>query len=483
MSHPKLTDAEIRKQLQQGRNYRRLYEGLKVRFDTVVAENKQLRAENDALKQTVATLQIQIAELQTMVFGKKKRPPAGTAVPALPFATPTPRNKASFRRPTPPAEAVTATETVPLPPACVHCGSKVGFTQATTKIRYEEDIPLPELTPGYIAHLVTKYDVVCGRCIACGKTASGRDLGGAEVGLGPNVRLLVCDLVGRLGLSYAQVASLLLGLYGFTVSDGELATILERQHQAWLPASERLKADIRAAPAVHADETSWPLQDHDGLGQAWVLADAASPNVCYSLADSRGSRHARQLFGSEFEGVRISDDYGAYRALPGQQQLCWAHLYRVIRDLRYNDNLPDGQLRYVDWWYGQFAAVYQDLRQYLAEPYGRTVRQTQAGGLWVRLQPLLLAADGEPAKLAKLKAQLMRAGKDRLFTCLTANTPCDNNRAERDLRQLVLKRKRSFGSKTQKGANALATILSICTTTWRRWGSSPAGYYRVLSGV
>ena len=41
----------------------------------------------------------------------------------------------------------------------------------------------------------------------------------------------------------------------------------------------------------------------------------------------------------------------------------------------------------------------------------------------------------------------------------------DNNKAERALRKLVIKRKKSFGSKTQKGADVLSvlysTILSI----------------------
>ena len=87
---------------------------------------------------------------------------------------------------------------------------------------------------------------------------------------------------------------------------------------------------------------------------------------------------------------------------------------------------------------------------------------------------------GEPDKLARLKAQLTRAGKDRLFICLPKDTPCDNNRAERDLRQLVLKRKRSFGSKTKRGAQVLSTVLSICTTTWR---SNQTGYFKTLAAL
>ncbi|CAN5675540.1 hypothetical protein BH23PAT2_BH23PAT2_08860 [soil metagenome] len=63
---------------------------------------------------------------------------------------------------------------------------------------------------------------------------------------------------------------------------------------------------------------------------------------------------------------------------------------------------------------------------------------------------------------------------------LPADTPCDNNRAERDLRGLVLKRKRSFGSKSEKGAQALATVLSICTTSWR---TNQNSYFSTLAAL
>lgn len=158
-------------------------------------------------------------------------------------------------------------------------------------------------------------------------------------------------------------------------------------------------------------------------------------------------------------------------------------MYRSIRDLRYNANLPEEQLPYVTKWYETFAAIYQDLREYLNKPYDKAVRASQAGELWQRVQALAnqpAPAGGEPDKLVRLKAQLTRAGQDRLLTCLTSDTPCDNNRAERDLRQLVLKRKRSFGSKSEKGAKALSTVMSICTTTWK---SNPDNYFKALAAV
>jgi hypothetical protein len=54
-----------------------------------------------------------------------------------------------------------------------------------------------------------------------------------------------------------------------------------------------------------------------------------------------------------------------------------------------------------------------------------------------------------------------------LFTCMQfQNIPCDNNRAERDLRSLVIKRKKSFGSMTEQGARAMEILLSVAWSTW-----------------
>jgi transposase len=469
------------------RNLRKLHAHDRKQITVLKLENKQLWSLVVELRQQNATQAIQIAELQTMVFGKKK-PPTGTVVPVLPVLSPLPRTKDSYRRPVPPASTITAEVVLPLPNICA-CGGSFDETNMTTHVRYEEDIPLPELTPNYQPKLVTKYTIQQGHCCRCGKATAAKELGGAIVSLGPNVRLLVAHLISVGGMSYQQVINLLQTLYDLTFSKGELAGILQTQHQMWLPSYQKLKATIRAAPIVHVDETPWAIQANNRLGYAWVLADASSPSVCYELAQSRGATYARSLFGQDtdqpFSGIRISDDYGPYRnpRLPGRQQLCWAHLYRAIRDTRYNANLPKEQMPFVTEWYKAFATIYQDLRNCLEQPYDAVVRAEQAGKLWQRIESLTKQAipkEGEPQKLTRLKHQLIRAGQDRLFTCLTKDTPCDNNRAERELRQLVLKRKRSFGSQTEKGATALATILSVCTTTWR---IQTQGYFAALAAL
>jgi hypothetical protein len=312
----KLSDSVIAARMVELHNLRRLHTHDRQQITELKKENQQLRQLVAEQQTIIETLKIQIAELQTMVFGKKKQPPTGGTPVVSIFNTPTKklRNKASYRRPVPPVSAVTNEIFIPLPDSCA-CGGSFIKETITTHERYEEDIPLPNLTKDYVSRIVTKYVVQRGICSQCGKVTSAKDLGGQTVTLGSNVRLLICHLVTVMGMSYTQVANLLVSLYGITVSDGEIASILATKHQTWSPAYQKLQADIRSAPIVHVDETPWSIQQNDGHGYAWSLSDAGSQKVCYSLKQSRGATYAKALFGENtkqpFTGIRISDDYGA----------------------------------------------------------------------------------------------------------------------------------------------------------------------------
>ncbi len=356
MGRSKLSDTEVAKRMIELRNLRSLHKASRVREKEKDARIVELEATVAAQQQTIDTLKIQMAELQTMVFGKKHKPPTGTPPPDdMPKPDLKPRDKSSYRRPIPPPTAITAEVTLSLPDLC-SCGGSFDRSTVSLHERYEQDIPLPDLTQDYQALLTTKQYVQRGRCLACGIATAGtdpftskpKDLGGQTVTLGPNVQLLVCHLISVVGMSYAQTSSLVLGLYSLSLSEGEIGTIVRRKQIEWTPSYQTLQANIRASPSIHLDETPWPIQALQGQGYGWVLAPSGSPLVCFALENSRGAPHARELV-KDYSGVRITDDYGVYRNtnLKGQQQLCWAHLYRTIRDLRYNQNLPDEQLSYV----------------------------------------------------------------------------------------------------------------------------------------
>ena len=67
----------------------------------------------------------------------------------------------------------------------------------------------------------------------------------------------------------------------------------------------------------------------------------------------------------------------------------------------------------------------------------------------------------DPTPLSKIK-EALRRNKEKYFTFLKyKGIPIDNNKAERALRHLVIKRRTSFGSRTQRGAEATSILASV----------------------
>ncbi|MBI3420718.1 MAG: transposase, partial [Candidatus Sungbacteria bacterium] len=103
--------------------------------------------------------------------------------------------------------------------------------------------------------------------------------------------------------------------------------------------------------------------------------------------------------------------------------------------------------------------------------------------LITRLQTITLPHPNDPQKLKTIKESL-RKNTDAYVTCLThEGIPADNNKAERALRHLVLKRKISFGSRTQKGTDTLSALASVLLSLWWRKPQNFFGEYLGLRGV
>jgi transposase len=96
------------------------------------------------------------------------------------------------------------------------------------------------------------------------------------------------------------------------------------------PRLDALKGEIRASPAVQADETGW--REDGSNGYIWSVS---TPSVrYYEYHHSRAGEVVKQLIGSEFEGVLGSDFYAGYNIHQGLHQRCWVHFLRDIHDLK-----------------------------------------------------------------------------------------------------------------------------------------------------
>ena len=170
----------------------------------------------------------------------------------------------------------------------------------------------------------------------------------------------------------------------------------------------------------------------------------------------------------------VSDFYAAYHHYDGPKQRCWAHLLRDIHDLRalYPDDAPLAQ--WAD-------AVHQLYRQARActHPQAKCRRAAQLAlerQLLTICQPFL---DDSSAVQAKLCRRNERHIKELFVFVAEPVVPSDNNAAERSLRHLVISRKISGGTRSERGTDSKMTLASLFGT-WRVQGLNPLTACRQL---
>jgi transposase len=462
----KLSNEETKQRMVEWRNLKVAHTRDQVQIAALKDDNKQLKAQVANLtakfELLIETQAARITELETMVFGRKSKPRSGGKPPSAPV-----RSSASYRRSSPSESEVTGREHHSISD-CHHCGGPL--TDIEELVRYVEDIILAALTPTAQFKTVTRQTIQRGWCVRCGKYSSAKDLRGQDVSLGPQVRSLVIYLITLRDHSYDQVIHVLWDIYRFKITDGEITAIMDARRLECLPMYEELKDNIRAGPGVHMDESRWPIQSEGGAGYAWSMSAILGTDVVFKLADSRGKGNAEDLIGQDYKGIGITDRYVGYKTLfvYGCHQICWAHLQRNCKDLTHLECLTKLKQKHVNAYYKTLAAIYADIRTYKAQPFDPEARNRQAAALLERVQKLCVPSDLDPKKLTALKAGILEY-QDSLFLCLTVDgIPADNNRAERDIRKLVMKRKKSLGVKTPKGARTLEVLLSVCWSLYNR---------------
>jgi hypothetical protein len=405
-----------------------------------------------------------------MIFGKKKSDDDGDAPSAPkdhPVAPKKPRENASYRRAIPPPEDVTH-RTHHAINACPDCGTEL--TKKEDVIRYEEDIPLPQ-------KIVTEQTIERGYCPCCKKRKSAIPISPQHATLGPNVRLYVLFAVTVLGQTFEKIKAHLRGMHRLEISDGELAAIIQQGHRKLLPAKQKISAKIDAAPAAHYDETIYPVQHGEQGDYAWAKTASNGPETIFLLGRTRGKDNAKELRGPASKQAGITDDYIGYFGLFENHGLCWVHPLRRFRDLAESGALTPEHHAQCLTFYERFHALERAVALTLAAPISLEERALAAEKFGAEIDALMAPDALDLPELATAKNTFLGNREKYLLCIRMPGVPMTNNKAERVVRGLVIKRLISFGCRSQKGAQAMETILSVCLTLW--W-SKPEDYFGEL---
>lgn len=439
------------------------------------------------LEKQIEGLQLLVEELRSMVFGKKKTKDDGdkNSTEGSKNASQSEseqatkrksanRSKESYRRAAPTEDQVTDTMNHPLT-HCPDCGTLL--IELKQIIRYRED--LASLTD--LAKLLKKVEkqiIGSGYCPKCKRRKTAQDISPQVSSLGENVKQFVCYLDIVMRLSFEQIRCFLSDTANLHISDGEITACLDEQAAKLTPENERLFANIRGAPGRHYDETGWPVQSGSLGNYCWISRPTEGEETVFLMGRSRGKGNAEELRGAVDNQVGITDDYAAYDNLFGKHQLCMSHPKRKLRDLAEAETITGVRRVACVTSYASFSQLYNELEEILASEYQKDVWLQEKEAYSKRLQEIAVITADDPEKLKTLK-QSLRQNAEKYFTCLLQpGIPADNNKAERGLRHIVLKRKISYGSKSQKGAD---TMSILCSTMLSCWWNNPQNFFEAYN--
>jgi|SRR5947209_8032806 len=345
--------------------------------------------------------------------------------------------------------------------ACPDCHLRLGGI-SLARCREVIDVPPPPMVE------VTEHRMYKGWCAGCQKWYEAPvDFGDQVLGQGRiGVRLasMIAYLRTVMRLPMRQLRDGLRTLHGFEVSLGELVELLHRIKESAQPVLEGLKAEIRASPAIQADETGWR---EDGInGYIWSVS---TPTVrYYEYHHSRAGEVVKRLIGQDYQGVLGSDFYAGYNIHQGLHQRCWVHFLRDVHDLK--DDFPqDEELRS---WAKEVKAIYeqavawtqQELDPTLSPRQRDRVRVAQQHAferrLWTLCQPHAHTTAPQHTLCERVEQFL-----PELFVFVAVpGVPAHNNLAERSVRPLVIARKISGGTRSPKGSETRMGLASLFGT-------------------
>lgn len=446
------------------------YEELWKRLEEVLEENQKLRARVTELERLLADRERQ-DNRQAARFRKdetQRKTPSEHKKPGRKPGHP------GNRKLPPSPDQVQREVRVPLA-FCPTC--KAELTDRAEHVHFVLDLPV-------LPAEWTKFITESGFCAGCNcrKGSSHEEMpslavGAAGVTLGHRFLSVVALLKTSCGVSFAKIASIFKHLYGIKVSPSGLMKSLSRVESALLPTQEAIQNGIKSSSKVHLDETGWYVAGESHW--AWV---ACTENLTlYRIVKGRGRDVAVSLIGKDYQGCAHSDFLNTYASLNCRQSKCCFHLLTKIKHLLKVCETDDKATRRR--FLIQLKRIIQDAIG-LWHEQGRCSEElfsAQRANIESRLDNLLARKPKDPEnrrlwrRVTKYRPQILKFLYD-------PDAEPTNSRAERQLRPLVVERKLSGGNRSERGAERIAVMHSVCATLKQRGANIVESIYEALLG-
>jgi transposase len=344
---------------------------------------------------------------------------------------------------------------------CPECHMRLGGI-SLARSREIIDVPAPPPLE------VTEHRIYKGWCSGCQKwheaPVDWHDQVIGQGRIGVRLASLIATMRTVMRLPIRQIQLYLLTLHGVTISIGEIVELLHRVKAQMQPQLDALKTEIRASPAVQADETGW--REDGSNGYIWSVS---TPSIrYYEYHHSRAGEVIKQLIGKDYDGVLGSDFYAGYNIHEGLHQRCWVHYLRDAHELK--EKYPHDEDLFT--WAASVKAIYEAAvawAEHGPDPHLSPRQQQQAcvaqqhafeQQLWQLCQPYVGTATPQHTLCERVERFL-----PELFVFVAVpGVPAHNNLAERSVRPLVIARKISGGTRSPKGSETRMGLASLFGT-------------------
>jgi transposase len=335
-----------------------------------------------------------------------------------------------------------ATETKDLLPEACSCGC-AEITDTASYYTHQR-IELPEIEMD-----VTHFVLHKGQCAECGKTIKAKLPERYLPGFGPRLSALIAQIAGIEGNSRETIQSFCSSVLKIPISLGGIQKIIDRASESIEPHYGAIRDKARSCEVNHLDETTW--KKNGKLNWLWIMANTC---VAYFMIHTNRSQAAfEELIGS-WSGILVSDGYKIYQKWVGLRQTCLAHLIRRAEGL---SERKDPELEKCGKW------ALKELRLLChwanAPP---TIGEWNA--FYARLCRLIALYRGSESDAGRFVRHLEMEMDDMWTFLIAEGVEPTNNFGERIIRFAVLWRKRSQGTRSEKGNRWVERILSLRQT-------------------
>lgn len=280
---------------------------------------------------------------------------------------------------------------------------------------------------------------------------------------GPRLTAYVAYLKGACHASFTTIQKLLYETCGLRIARGTLVKLCQKVSRSLQISYDALRHQVPHQESLNIDETS-----HRENGQwQWTWAFRAPQFTLFHIDPTRAASVLQDVLGNDFCGTIGSDYYSAYRSYlrshpQADAQFCLAHL---VRDVKFLESLPDK----ADQQFGKELLVelkelfrlWHAPQQFADETTFRAALVAQ--GKQLERVATERAPDTRPSR--KVARRFEKHAEHYLrFTRVRGLQPT-NNAAEQAIRQVVIDRHVTQGTRSPRGrawCERIWTTIATC---------------------